>query len=134
MFSVFTLYDKKSDFSLFITTFYCKKVKFENSTKYTNFIGEIIMDNTEQIIYFAGQRIRTVRRESNINLRQLALLTGISAPALSLIENGKRDPRLSTLSKIAKALRVEISAFTDKPTEEPLIVPDTVQGYVISSF
>lgn len=92
------------------------------------------MDTAEQIIYFAGQRIRTVRRESNINLHQLALLTGISAPALSLIENGKRDPRLSTLSKIAKALRVEISAFTDKPAEEPLIVPDTVQGYEISSF
>ena len=92
------------------------------------------MENAQQIIYFAGQRIRMVRRDSNINLHQLALLTGISAPALSLIENGKRDPRLSTLSKIARALSVEISAFTDKPAEEPLIVPDTVQGYAISSF
>lgn len=92
------------------------------------------METAQQIIYFAGQRIRMVRRDSNINLHQLALLTGISAPALSLIENGKRDPRLSTLSKIARALSVEISAFTDKPAEEPLIVPDTVQGYAISSF
>lgn len=92
------------------------------------------METAQQIIYFAGQRIRMVRRDSNINLHQLALLTGISAPALSLIENGKRDPRLSTLSKIARALSVEISAFTDKPAEKPLIVPDTVQGYAISSF
>ncbi|UYP67831.1 helix-turn-helix transcriptional regulator [Thalassobacter stenotrophicus] len=36
---------------------------------------------------------------------QLARLTGISAPALSLIETGKRDPRLTTLKRIADALR-----------------------------
>jgi transcriptional regulator with XRE-family HTH domain len=41
-----------------------------------------------------------------LSLEQLARLTGISAPALSLIETGKRDPRLTTLKRIADALRV----------------------------
>ena len=39
---------------------------------------------------------------------QLARLTGISAPALFLIEIGKRDPRLTTLKRIADALRAPL--------------------------
>jgi len=37
---------------------------------------------------------------------QLARLSGISAPALSLIETGKRDLRVTSLCRIADALRV----------------------------
>jgi len=59
----------------------------------------------------AGRRIREVRTGQGLSLEQLALLTGISAPALSINENGKRDPRLTTLSRIAEALRVPLSAL-----------------------
>ena len=44
-----------------------------------------------------------------LSLEQLARLTGISAPALSLIENGERDPRLATLNRIAEALTVSFA-------------------------
>ena len=59
----------------------------------------------------AGRRIREVRTGQGLSLEQLALLTGISAPALSLIETGKRDPRLTTLMRIAGALRVPLADF-----------------------
>ena len=58
-----------------------------------------------------GRRIREVRTGQGLSLEQLALLTGISAPALSVIENGKRDPRLTTLNRIAEALRVPLAAL-----------------------
>lgn len=54
----------------------------------------------------AGHRIREIRAAQGLSLEQLARLTGISGPALSLIETGKRDPRLTTLKRIADALRV----------------------------
>ncbi len=92
------------------------------------------MEEAQNIIIGTGRRIRVVRKENRINLHQLALLTGISAPALSLIENGKRDPRLSTLSKIAGALRVPISDLTDEPPKtKPINLPSSVKGYDLSS-
>lgn len=54
----------------------------------------------------AGGRIRALREKHGLNLHELARLCGISASALSLIETGKRDLRVSSLFKIAAALRV----------------------------
>lgn len=56
-----------------------------------------------------GRRIRQVREKSELSLHQLALLSGISASALSLIETGKRNLRIITLNQIAFALRVPVS-------------------------
>ena len=56
-----------------------------------------------QILSEVGQRLRKTRRDRHLNFEQLARLTGISVYALSLIETGKRDPRLTTLKKIASS-------------------------------
>jgi len=53
-----------------------------------------------------GSRIRKAREERGLNLHELARLSGISAPALSLIETGKRDLRVTSLCRIADALRI----------------------------
>ncbi|MET4102684.1 transcriptional regulator with XRE-family HTH domain [Roseovarius sp. MBR-78] len=63
-------------------------------------------DAEKELLADAGYRIRETRAAQGLSLDQLARLTGISAPALSLIETGKRDPRLTTLKRIADALRV----------------------------
>lgn len=60
----------------------------------------------KELLVDAGKRIRDTRGAQGLSLEQLARLTGISGPALSLIETGKRDPRLTTLKRIADALRV----------------------------
>ena len=56
-----------------------------------------------------GRRIREARGAQALSLDQLARLTGISAPALSLIETAKRDARITTLARIARALRIPVS-------------------------
>lgn len=56
-----------------------------------------------------GWRIREARGAEGLSLDQLARLTGISAPALSLIETAKRDARITTLARIARALRVPLA-------------------------
>lgn len=58
-----------------------------------------------------GQCVRTLREESGLSLRALADKSGLSVNTLSLIENGKSSPGVSTLQKISVALQVPIMAF-----------------------
>jgi transcriptional regulator with XRE-family HTH domain len=56
-----------------------------------------------------GNKISTLRKQRGITLEKLAYGMGISKGNLSDIENGKRDPRFSTLNCIAKGLGMSIS-------------------------
>jgi transcriptional regulator with XRE-family HTH domain len=58
-----------------------------------------------------GDYIRTQRRDSNVSLRQLAKLAGVSNPYLSQIERGLRRPSAEILQQIAKALRISAEAL-----------------------
>ena len=80
-----------------------------------------------------GAAIRRTRQDSGLNLQELARLSGISISALSLIETGKRDPRLSTLDKIARSLNTTVrSFFGDAATERP--GNSSAEGYDLSEF
>jgi transcriptional regulator with XRE-family HTH domain len=61
-----------------------------------------------------GQRIRHFRAERSLTLDQLGAEVGIAGSQLSLMENGKREPRLSLLSQIAEALQVELADLLDE--------------------
>src|SRR5918994_892964 len=58
-----------------------------------------------------GQRIRHFRGERGLTLDQLGETVGMAGSQLSLIENGKREPKLSTLDSLAAALDVELAAL-----------------------
>ena len=64
--------------------------------------------NLETIV---GQRIRSLRAEQSLSLRDLAEKSGLSANTISLIENEKNSPTLSTLQCLAQALNVPITDF-----------------------
>ena len=53
--------------------------------------------------------IKKIRLEQNMTLETLAKLSGISKGHLSKIERQERDPKLTTLIMISRALKVEIS-------------------------
>jgi transcriptional regulator with XRE-family HTH domain len=55
-----------------------------------------------------AHRIHTLRRERSFTLEQLAKKTGFAKSYLSQIENLKREPPISTLTKIAYVLNVDI--------------------------
>ncbi len=63
-------------------------------------------DPENQQLAAFGAHLRSLREARGLNLHELARLSGISAPALSLIETGKRDLRLTSLYRIAAALRI----------------------------
>lgn len=64
-----------------------------------------------------GRRLRELRLEHEISIRALAEKSGLNANTLSLIENSKTSPSVSTLQQLASALGVPITAFfeTDAP-------------------
>lgn len=69
-----------------------------------------------------GQRLRSLRAERQISMRALARESGLSANALSMIERGMTSPSVSTLSKLATALQVPITAFfRQEPAREKVV-------------
>ncbi len=71
-----------------------------------------------------GGRLRALRNKHNFSLRALADASGLNVNTLSLIENGKTSPSVSTLQQIAQALAVPIVAFfeTEAPKQHLLYV------------
>jgi transcriptional regulator with XRE-family HTH domain len=56
-------------------------------------------------------KIRSLRKNKEVTLDQLAKMTGLTKGYLSQIENSTKSPPFSTLDKIAYALGVDITHF-----------------------
>jgi transcriptional regulator with XRE-family HTH domain len=69
-----------------------------------------------------GSRLREIRAERGLSIRALAEQSGLNVNTLSLIENGKTSPSVSTLLQAAAALNVPITAFFESPTPPQAIV------------
>ena len=55
-----------------------------------------------------GRRVRHLRKKHGMTLDDLAAELGTSPSQLSLLENGKREPRLSQLQQLAKTFQVTL--------------------------
>ena len=60
-----------------------------------------------------GRRIHQLRSESHMTQRELGEVTGLAVSYLSRVENGRLTPTLPTLTKIADALSVPLTALID---------------------
>ena len=56
-----------------------------------------------------GDKIRKVREAKGLSQKQVALSLGMDQAQYSRIENSKTDPSFSNVTKIAKALGIELS-------------------------
>ncbi|MGO4595356.1 helix-turn-helix domain-containing protein [Leifsonia sp. 2TAF2] len=66
-----------------------------------------------------GHRIRHFRTRRGMTLDALGAAAGVAASQLSLIENGKREPRISLLSALASALGVQpADLLSTEPPDE----------------
>ena len=63
-----------------------------------------------------GHRIRHHRVAHALTLDELGAIVGVAGSQLSLIENGKREPKLSLLQAIAQATGTDV---TDLLSPEP---------------
>jgi transcriptional regulator with XRE-family HTH domain len=66
------------------------------------------MDDLARLV---GERLRAARRDRGLSVGALAEAAGIGKGSLSEIENGIRNPTLSTLYSLAGALNVTLAAL-----------------------
>ncbi len=71
----------------------------ENEAKHTAILCEF------------GTKLRQIRLERKISQEALALDIGFDRTYISLLERGKRNPSLITLSRIAEYLQVSVKDF-----------------------
>jgi transcriptional regulator with XRE-family HTH domain len=66
-----------------------------------------------------GQFLREKRTHAQMSLRELAGKAKVSAPFLSDVELGRRNPAPDTLQELAKALKVPLAEFQAFDAREP---------------
>lgn len=64
-----------------------------------------------------GQNMRTTRLSQGLSQEQLAGRAGLHSTEISRLERGVRDPRLSTIVRIAQALNVPLAALVERTDE-----------------
>ena len=71
--------------------------------------------NTEEQQYLEklGSKIKTLREAKGFDQKAFAFECGIGRTQLYMIENGKTNPRLLTLLKIAQGLEVSVSELLE---------------------
>ena len=69
-----------------------------------------------------GVRLREIRKKKKYSLRSLAEKSNLNLNTLSMIENSKTSPSVSTLQRISNALEIPISYFFDVAPQKSKVV------------
>lgn len=83
-----------------------------NSNKSTT-----VDDEAELVSKAIQSRIAATRRARGLTFDQLATLSGVSKGMLVQIEQGKANPSIAILCKVASALRVSVAELVETPDE-----------------
>lgn len=67
--------------------------------------------------YFNAARLRQLRIEKRMSLTDVSNLTGVSRAQVSLIENGKADPRISTVVRLLSCYDSGLADLEPYPRE-----------------
>jgi transcriptional regulator with XRE-family HTH domain len=60
-----------------------------------------------------GERLRAIREAQGLSLEQLGARTGVHWTAIGRLERGKREPRLTTVLRLAEGLGVDPGELVD---------------------
>lgn len=66
-----------------------------------------------------GGRLRRLRLERGLSQEQLAAQAGIVQSAISAFESGEKEPRISTLQRLASCLGVSTAMLLEPLEEHP---------------
>jgi transcriptional regulator with XRE-family HTH domain len=87
-----------------------------------NTTGPVIDDINTPAEVLVGRKLRELRNRKGLSLRALADRSGLNVNTLSLVENGKSSPSVSTLQQLAFALEVPIASFFESEPVEKRVV------------
>ena len=81
-----------------------------------------------------GEKVKTLREQKGLSLKDLADLTGFSTALLSQMENHLVSPSLGTMIKLAKALGVKVGDFLGETEGEPFAIVRKDERKKVSRF
>lgn len=61
-----------------------------------------------------GNTLKNLRRQSGLTQKQLSEQSGVAKITVSGLEQGRFEPTWGTVQKLAKALKIEVTAFVEK--------------------
>lgn len=67
--------------------------------------------------YFTGMKLRRLRQLKGLSLADVYEITGISRAQISRIENGKSDPRMSTVTQLLSCYEAALSDLEQDPPD-----------------
>lgn len=92
--------------------------------------GNKVTATTPSNLLTVGRRVRHLRRLHGLTLDGLGTQVGLSASALSLIENGKREPKLTVLAALAEALGTDVPGLiADKAPSRRAALEIELEGF-----
>src|SRR5437879_3308701 len=80
-----------------------------------------------------GERLRRTREAKNLTVHQLADETGLNAATTSILERKPRDPKASSLMKLAGALEVSIGFLMSEENQD-LDLPVALRRQALQRF
>ncbi len=81
-----------------------------------------------------GEKIKELRGQRGLSLKDLAELTGFSTALLSQMENHLVSPSLGTITKLAKAFGVKVGDFFGETEGEPFTIVRKDERKKVSRF
>ncbi len=76
-------------------------------------------------------RLRELREEAVLTVRELSKLSGVSEDTITKIENGHRKARPSTIRKLAKVLNIDPRVLTSTDVIAPKVGAMTSRSYPV---
>ncbi|WP_348621342.1 helix-turn-helix domain-containing protein [Paenibacillus polymyxa] len=89
------------------------------------------VDGSKQIVLQVGGALKKFRKENNLNLDELADLTGVSKLTLGNIERGETNPTLAIIWKISKGISLPLMALFK--SEDPVSLYRAGEGLRFSN-
>ncbi|WP_043346364.1 cupin domain-containing protein [Beutenbergia cavernae] len=80
-----------------------------------------------------GDRLRDLRRQHGLTLRDVAGQTGLSVALLSQIENGRTDPSITSLRKLARAFDAEVATLFHEPDAPSVHISRPGERFLLSA-
>jgi transcriptional regulator with XRE-family HTH domain len=81
-----------------------------------------------------GKRLRELRASRDLSMHALADASGLNVNTLSLIENQRTSPSVSTLQQLSQALQVPLSAFFEVDQDNRQVVFQKMSARPRASF
>jgi len=81
-----------------------------------------------------GEKIKSLREQKGLSLKDVADQTGFSTALISQMENHLISPSLGTLIKLAKALEIKVGNFFGETHEEPFAIVRKDERKTVSRF